>query len=64
MEEGLVLDKGDYNMLSEQEWMEGPVEKSVWTGIKTKNRQRLIVQTYRCESCGYLESYANQHVDK
>lgn len=64
MEQGLVLDKGDYNMLSEQEWMEGPVEKSIWTGIKTNHRQRLVVETFRCESCGYLESYANQSVDK
>lgn len=64
MEQGLVLDKGTYNMLLEQEWMEGPAEHSRWAGLKSKNRERFVVNTYRCERCGYLESYANVHVDK
>lgn len=64
MEPGAVLDRGDYNALTEQEWMEGAIEKSFWSGIQTKNRERFTVNTYRCERCGYLESYANVHVDK
>jgi hypothetical protein len=60
---GVVLDRGDYNALAEQEWMEGAVVKSRWTGIKTKDRDRYVVHTYRCERCGYLESYANVHVN-
>jgi hypothetical protein len=39
-------------------WMEGNPEKSFWTGLKTTGRQRYSVMTYRCERCGFLESYA------
>ena len=58
MEAGYVMDRGDYNMPSVPQWVEGTPEKSVWTGLKTKNRDVLPVTTYRCERCGYLESYA------
>lgn len=64
MEVGVVLDRGHYSALAEPQWMEGPVERSAWTGIKTKNRDMYNVTTYRCERCGYLESYANTHVEK
>lgn len=60
---GAVLDKGDHSVLAQQEWMEGAIEKGRWTGIRTKDRERYIVNTYRCERCGYLESYANAHVE-
>ncbi len=58
MEQGFVADKGDYNALDLQRWIEGAPERSFWTGIKTKNREVLVVSTFRCERCGYLESYA------
>lgn len=64
MDAGLVIDKGHANALGEQEWMEGAAERSFWTGLKTKGRERFKVITYRCERCGMLESYGTQHVDK
>ena len=63
MESGIILDRGDYNILAEPHWMEGPVERSVWTGIRTKGHDRFKVTTYRCERCGYLESYAIEHAE-
>jgi hypothetical protein len=39
-------------------WVEGAPMPSFWTGLKTSNRRKLEVTTYRCASCGYLESYA------
>ena len=39
-------------------WVEGVPEKSFWTGIKTRGRKRLKIETWRCGRCSYLESYA------
>ena len=58
MSEGFVLDRGDHNALAQQRWIEGEPQKSFWLGLKTKGREAFQVTTYRCDSCGYLESYA------
>lgn len=58
MELGAILDRGDGNRLNTAEWLEGTPETSIWSGLKTKGRERHPVQSYRCERCGYLESYA------
>ncbi len=52
-----MLDKGDYSS-TQQEWAEGPPEKSFWTGFKLKGKEKLRVATYRCPKCGLLQSYA------
>jgi hypothetical protein len=62
MEPGFVMDRGHANAGSEQEWVEGDLEKSFWLGIRTKGREKFGVRTFRCERCGYLESYANADV--
>ncbi|MBK9547531.1 MAG: hypothetical protein IPO52_00120 [Gemmatimonadetes bacterium] len=59
MEEGFVLDKAHYGSPTTPEWLEGKPERSFWTGLKTKGHDRYHVMTYRCERCGYLESYAD-----
>jgi hypothetical protein len=38
--------------------VEGLPERSFWKGLSLKNRRVLMVVSFRCESCGYLESYA------
>jgi dienelactone hydrolase len=38
--------------------VEGRPEASIWTGLKIKGKRRIPVRTFRCEACGYLESYA------
>ncbi len=58
MEPGFVLDRGHYDLPSEPEWLEGEPDRSFWYRLKTKGRERHPVRTYRCTSCGYLESYA------
>ena len=40
------------------QWVDGVPQKSVWTGISIKKKLVRSVTTYRCTSCGYLESYA------
>ena len=57
MEDGFIKDEG-YGTVHASKWVEGPPEKSFWSGTKTSGRKQVQVVTYRCTSCGYLESYA------
>lgn len=58
MEEGFVADKAHYSVPETQKWVEGAPERSRWSGIKLRGHVVIPVKTYRCEKCGYLESYA------
>jgi hypothetical protein len=58
MEPGFVADRTHHGKADEQRWVEGAPERSIWTGIRTKGREVFGLETYRCEQCGYLESYA------
>lgn len=58
MDVGFVVDRAHGGALAQQSWVEGIPEKSFWTGLKTGDRTSVSVLTYRCEKCGYLESYA------
>ena len=57
MEQCLVLDQ-TYGSTAQQEWAGGEPDYSIWTGLKLKGRERHRIITFRCEQCGYLESYA------
>jgi len=39
-------------------WVEGPIERSFFTGVKVRGRPRGEVLAFRCEGCGRLELYA------
>jgi len=58
MEPGFVVDRGHNQRAATQKWVEGEPERSFWTGLKTKGRESFEVTTFRCERCGWLESYA------
>ena len=57
MEPGFVLDQ-TYGANTQSSWIEGAPERSFWTGVKLKGRERIPLVTFRCPRCGYLESYA------
>ena len=57
MERGYILDEA-YGKRIVAQWVSGEPEKSIWTGLKTRGKDKLDVATYRCRRCGYLESYA------
>jgi hypothetical protein len=57
MEEGFIYDQFDAIRLVSK-WVEGVPEKSIWTGVKIKGRKTIETQTFRCDKCGFLESYA------
>jgi hypothetical protein len=56
MSEGFSIDKG-YGTVDVTSWQEGKPQKSFWTGIK-QSKDRHEITTWRCDRCGYLESYA------
>jgi predicted nucleic-acid-binding Zn-ribbon protein len=58
MEAGFIVDQTGDARARVETWVEGEPTKSFWTGLKLKDRQQLSVTTYRCDRCGYLESYA------
>jgi predicted nucleic-acid-binding Zn-ribbon protein len=63
MNEGFVLDLGDYQIKQQQVWVEGEPEPSFWSGLKTKNRDAYHVKAYRCSVCYFLEFYTTDEVN-
>jgi hypothetical protein len=57
MESGWVPDN-THSGLQRQNWSPGEPQPSFWTGLKLEKDQVLPVTTFRCPTCGYLESYA------
>lgn len=60
MEPGYILDvQGSAsNTKDAAEWIQGPPQRSFWTGVVLRGRTRSPIQAYHCKSCGYLELYA------
>ena len=59
MEEGFIPDITDAGV-DQSRWAEGSPQPGFWGGTKLPKR-RLLITTYRCMRCGYLESYAWQN---
>lgn len=57
MEEGFLLEMGDVGVLSPETWVAGKPDKGIF-GLKLRGKRVHEVVTYRCISCGYLDSYA------
>jgi hypothetical protein len=59
MTEGFIIDGAHGNGgRAVGSWLEGPPVKSTWVGIKLGGKTPIEIKTWRCTSCGYLESYA------
>ena len=58
MEQGFLLDRGHANVGNAARWVEGAPEKSVWTGVKLKDRSVRPVVSYRCPQCSLLLDFA------
>jgi hypothetical protein len=56
MREGLVVDL-NYAGVFQSLWVEDQATMSVGPG-NTDGRRKIKTITYRCSSCGYLDSYA------
>ena len=63
MAEGFVVD-ASHGTAGVSTWVEGPPQKSVWTGVKFTGRPRSEITTWRCARCGFLEHYAPAAPDR
>ena len=60
LENGFILDKGDYDVTTQTKWASGDPNTSFWRMSVVKSGNKIIpVVTYRCKNCGRLESYAH-----
>lgn len=57
-EAGFILDEF-HGGRKQQEWCEGPPERSFWTGLKKPERRHSVL-TLRCTKCGYLMDFAER----
>ena len=57
MVEGFVPDSS-YAALLRSAWVEGKPEKNLLGSLKVKGKRTFPIVTFRCNVCGFLESYA------
>lgn len=57
MEQGFVMDMDSGSRLVSQ-WAPGAPVKSFWLGTKLPADKMIAIGVFRCEGCGFLESYA------
>lgn len=60
MQQGFLLDSADGGARLVSRWVEGPPQKSFWLGTKVNLEDAIPIGTFRCKSCGFLESYAQR----
>jgi hypothetical protein len=56
MEQGFIPE-ADRHSNKVSLWLEGAPQKS-WFGLKTWKLRKHEIETWRCQRCAYLESYA------
>lgn len=61
MESGFMIDRAGPAANRQAQWLDGPPTPNFWRhGVKMHGREPVPVTTFRCEGCGYLESFAIQ----
>ena len=60
LEKGFLLDRGESDFTRQADWASGEPNDAFFrfSAVKSGNK-KLPVVTYRCKSCGRLESFAN-----
>jgi len=60
MSNGFIVDYMAGGKRQVEKWLAGEPKPSFWHGVDIKNQSQIEVVTYRCDECGYLESYASK----
>ena len=59
MEPGFMIERGGGPRDQQVKWVEGePMSRFWFGGVKVQDQTPMPVTTYRCQGCGYLESFA------
>ena len=59
MASGFMADRTIFDTDLQARWVEGdPIPRFFFDGVKIQGRDPIPVTTYRCDGCGYLESFA------
>jgi hypothetical protein len=59
LEIGFLIDKGGAPVVSQAQWASGNPNTSFWRISDVQSGSQILpVVTYRCKSCGRLESFA------
>jgi len=61
MKEGFMLDY-TYGGQAPTSWVEGAPVDSFWVGTNVRGKERWRLEGYRCADCGYVKTYARQHL--
>lgn len=60
LDKGFLIDKGDSDIKRQANWASGEPSTSFWRMSAVQSGSEVLpVVTYRCKSCGRLESFAN-----
>ena len=59
MSEGFLVDSS-HQAVRVAHWAEGAPTYWALRILKMRGRRKLPIQSWRCASCGYLESFANE----
>ena len=54
---GFIVDEG-YGSHEVSRWQDGEPKRAWYGGVKASKSDQIQVSTFRCDRCGYLESYA------
>lgn len=65
MESGFLIDRSTYWVTYVGQWAKGDPQLPMWFGPpdvirQPKARDLIPIRTFRCKSCGFLESYARE----
>lgn len=61
LEAGFLVDRGDYSVQEQAQWASGTPAGGFWRTSAVQKGERLLrVVTYRCTSCGGLDSFATE----
>ena len=58
MVQGFIFDREHGGVRRVINWVEGAPDKAFWTVTKVPQEKCIPVGTFRCSTCGFLESYA------
>ena len=57
MEQGYLPEYTHHSSLRVSQWVEGAPDRR-WWGLRLRGKRKLDIETWRCERCACLESYA------